>query len=230
MGLSDMVTCPPLCIIQARYGATRLPGKMCLDLGGETLIARAVRIARQAFGVEHVVVACPASDRESALGTELARLNVRTYWHDGDPRDLLGRFHECAHLYRWHAQAVIVRYTPDDPFKTVEALRRVASGERLPVELGGEAFTLNTLGRAQALTAPDDWGAREHLTNNLVLFPTDPPPCPPGEGWTVDDMADLDAARAILKHTHAAIHDHAGSPYGRGTGDLHDPQMGELIR
>lgn len=189
---------PPLCIIQARYNATRFPGKMLKRLNGESLIERAVRIAQAAFGEEHVVVACPAADEDGPLGSELQRLGVNRFYYSGDERDLLGRFHHCAHSFRWHAQAVIVRYTPDDPFKAGEALQRVANGERLPVELGGEAFTLNTLGRAQQLTAAEDWNAREHLSNNLILFPTDPPPCPPGDGWTVDDQAGLEAARKRL--------------------------------
>src|SRR5690242_10612729 len=44
-----VVNIPPLCIIQARLDSTRLERKMLLTLNGETLIARAWRIACEAF-------------------------------------------------------------------------------------------------------------------------------------------------------------------------------------
>lgn len=189
----------PLCIIQARYHSTRLPGKMLLPLSGETLIARGWRIACAAFGAAHVVVAIPASDEAGPLGQELARINARTFAWDGPESDVLSRFYHCAHAYRWHPDCVIVRYTPDDPFKSVDALMRVVRGERLPVELGGEAFTLGMLDAAQEWVAVDDDAgnvpAREHITR--ALFPTDPPPPPPGV-WTIDTQGDYDAACEIV--------------------------------
>lgn len=194
-----MVTVPPLCIIQSRYHSTRLPGKMLLKLGDETLIARAVRIAEAAFGKDQVVVAIPASDEAGPLGEELRRIDARVFAWDGPEADVLGRFYACAHRYRWHPDSVIVRYTPDDPFKSVDGLRRVAAGERLPVEIGGEAFTLAMLHQAMRATA---WfndrdeviagSSREHITR--AIFPTPPPPPPPGV-WTIDTAEDLEAAR-----------------------------------
>lgn len=186
---------PPLCIIQARYGSTRLPGKMLEWLGGETLIARAVRLAREAFDPEHVVVAIPFADRDSPLGVELDRADAQVFAWDGDEADVLGRFHHCAGRYRWHPQSVIVRWTPDDPFKDPALCARTAWGERFPVELGGEAFTLATLSRAFHTTSPEDLVPREHLGNHRTLFPFPPLPCPPGAGWTVDTAEDLAAAR-----------------------------------
>lgn len=197
---------PPLCIVQARYHSTRLPGKMLLTLGDETLIARGVRLACEAFDAAHVVVAIPKADEPGPLGDELRRIGATIFAWEGVENDVLGRFHACAHAYRWHPESVIVRYTPDDPFKSVEGLRRVAAGERLPVEIGGEAFTLGTLDEAQRTASSQyhTWvgdtpvviakspNPREHITH--ALFPTLPPPPPPGV-WTIDCQADLDAAR-----------------------------------
>lgn len=198
--------CPPLCIIQARYHSTRLPGKMCLRLADETLIARAVRIARTAFG-PHVVVSAPATDRDTPLGEEIAHLGAPVAWWPGDEADVLGRFHAVAHQYRWHPSAVIVRYTPDDFRKTHTMLRRVAAGERLPVEQGGEAFLLALLGYAETHTRPDD-PAREHIGNNLILFPA-PAPAPPDDGfpWSIDTAADFDAAERWMDAQRALLGD-----------------------
>ena len=46
-----------VCIIPARYGSTRLPGKPLLDLGGKTLIERVYERALQAQVPERVIVA-----------------------------------------------------------------------------------------------------------------------------------------------------------------------------
>lgn len=46
-----------VCIIPARYGSTRLPGKPLLDLGGKTLIERVYERALQAKVPEQVIVA-----------------------------------------------------------------------------------------------------------------------------------------------------------------------------
>lgn len=209
MGVREMA--PPLCIIQARYNSTRIPGKMLLKLGDETLIARGFRIACAAFGYDNVIVAIPKSDEDGPLGNELGRLDdpiippesrigAKVFAWDGPEDDVLARFYCCAHSYRWHPESVIVRYTPDDPFKTVSALRRVANGERLPVELGGEAFTLAQLyiahqrfhGRFFRVT-DDDSVPREHITH--ALFQMAPPKPPPGV-WTIDTQEDYEAAVA----------------------------------
>lgn len=174
---------PPLAIIQARIGSTRLPRKLLLPIDGEPLLRRVYRLTVEAFGAEHTIIALPAT----AENDELAALipGAQVFRWDGPENDVLGRFHACAHRYRWHPDSVLVRVTPDDPLKDPAAMRRVAAGERLPVEIGGEAFTLAMLDRAEVSS-----GEREHLT--YTLFPTLPPPPPPGV-WTIDTQADYDA-------------------------------------
>ena len=199
------MTIPDLCIIQARLHSTRLPQKMLLTLGGETLIARAWSFAVAAFGKDNCVVAIPAGDVGSALGEEVWKIGASWDAYDGDEQDVLGRFAACAHARRWHQDSVIFRYTPDDAFKDIDAMRRVANGERLPVELGGEAFTLAMLDEAHArepeFITPEHptLGSgrirnpkREHISD--ALFPFRLPPME-GEGWTIDTEADYEAAK-----------------------------------
>jgi spore coat polysaccharide biosynthesis protein SpsF (cytidylyltransferase family) len=204
----------PLVILQARLASTRLANKMLCDLGGQTLIQRAWGIACAAFGADDCVVAIPKGDEDGPLGAELDRIGANVFAWDGPENDLLGRFHACAHTYRWKPDATIVRYTPDDPFKSAEHLWRVVNGERLPVELGGEAFTLAMLDAAQALfryevysTFSESVGEvrhmpeREHLTRVLFPFALPPIGIP---GYTVDTERDLEAARALLAQREAA--------------------------
>ncbi len=187
---------PPLCILQMRHGSTRLPGKMLLPIAGETLAARGWRVASEAFGPDHCVVTAPAGDREGPLGEELERIQARVMYFDGDETDLLARFYVTAHTYRWHPASVIVRYTPDDPWKSVDALRRVACGERLPVEIGGEAFALAQLDAAFHGVA--DPSRREHLTFAFFDVPAPEPAALSHFQFgtsvlTIDTQADYDA-------------------------------------
>jgi spore coat polysaccharide biosynthesis protein SpsF (cytidylyltransferase family) len=201
----------PLVIIQARLASTRLPNKMLCDLGGQTLIQRAWGIACEAFGEDDCVVAIPKGDEDGPLGAELDRIGANVFAWDGDTADVLGRFHACAHTYRWKHDAVLLRITPDDPFKSAEHMWRVVNGERLPVELGGEAFTLAMLDaaneREELWTATVIHGAernryREHITHALFPFALPPIGIP---GYTVDTQTDLDAARAMLGHCEPII-------------------------
>lgn len=185
---------PPLAIVQARIASTRLPGKMLMDLGGKPLVRWATDAAVQAFGRENVVAAIPASEENDELARVLSEVCEVFRW-DGPENDVLGRFYHCAHRYRWHHETVIVRCTPDDWAKSASGLRRVASGERLAVEVGGEAFTLAHLGEMHRYWERGDF--RQHITKALFEFPPQPPP-PADHPWTIDTAKDLEAARAYL--------------------------------
>lgn len=180
----------PLAIIQARLGSTRLPGKVLMEVGGRSLVRRAWDASCAAFGCDHVVITVPSGDAE--LIEHIQEFGGCVEPWDGDENDVLGRFWSVAHKYRWHPESVIVRVTPDDPFKDPRQMVRVASGERLPVETGGEAFTLAQLDEWMWMSLQGE--EREHIGH---LVPGDAPPCPPGRGWTVDTLADLEAAREM---------------------------------
>jgi glutamate-1-semialdehyde 2,1-aminomutase len=175
------VNTPPLAIVQARLKSTRLPNKMLLKLGDETLIARAVRLTSFTFGAEHTVVAIPFPDWDGPLGDELRRIGAQVSTWFGAEHDVLGRFHHTAHSYRWHPDSVIVRITPDDPWKRPDEMLRVARGERRPVEWGGEAFTLAQLDVAHGRT--DSVADREHITHALFAVPG---PRMGNGNWTID--------------------------------------------
>jgi spore coat polysaccharide biosynthesis protein SpsF (cytidylyltransferase family) len=190
------VTLPALAIVQARMASTRLPGKVLLPLAdGRPILAHVYERAVAAFGKENVVVATPPSDANIPIGEWCIAHGVPCLSPVLDESDVLGRFRAVARSYRWHPESVIVRVTADDPFKSPEAMRRVAAGERLPVEVGAEAFTLAMLdaaiARCDGLTA-EQWPAREHITD--ALFPSRVPSPTDGQCWTVDTPADYERA------------------------------------
>ena len=172
--------------MQARYHSTRLPGKMLLPLGDKPLIAWAWRAATLAFRAEHVVVSTTNAAANRPLIDWADSVGAQWHAYAGEEADVLGRFRTVAHLYRWHPDSIIVRVTPDDPFKDPGMMWRVATGERLPVEQGAEAFTLAMLDN------PVNGTEREHLTRTLFRVP---PPDPPPGLWTVDAPEDYEAAR-----------------------------------
>jgi spore coat polysaccharide biosynthesis protein SpsF len=182
---------PPLAIIQARMGSKRLPGKPLLSIKGVTLIEIAWRNAVSIFGRENVVVAFPKTLENLPLSMFLANLGSQQFEYEGDEDDVLGRFHECASLYRNDPNAIVFRWTPDDPYKSPEAVARVLNGERLPVELGGECFTFKQLTLAHATVR--DAFRREHIS--YAMFDTPAPPAPPGL-YTIDTLDDYEAANA----------------------------------
>lgn len=202
---------PPLAICQMRLHSTRLPEKMLLPLGGKPLWRWAYDVAIHTFGSDNVVCAIPASDVDGPLGDSLREHGAEIFTYDGDENDVLGRFMACAHRYRWHPDSVIVRVTCDDPFKRVDALYRVSRGERLPVELGGEAFTLEMLDSAH-LNWEGRAREREHITYALFAYS---PPLPPKGLWTIDTPEDYALVIHLMNEW-------------RHAGHMPDPQMGEL--
>jgi spore coat polysaccharide biosynthesis protein SpsF (cytidylyltransferase family) len=181
-----------LCVIQARYGSKRLPGKMLMKLGGETLIERGYRLACGAFGKESVVIATPLTEENSPLHAEVKRLVAR-YTFYGEDDDVLLRFYRTAQLHG--NPSTIHRWTCDDWRKDPEMCRRVVSGETgIPVEIGGEAFTFAQL-KEWHETVTDPF-LREHIGHLITPNPVSPPD--DGLPWSIDTQEQLEAANNSL--------------------------------
>jgi spore coat polysaccharide biosynthesis protein SpsF len=97
-------------IIQARMGSTRLPGKVLIDLGGETVLAHVVRRLRRATLIEEIVVATTNSADDDAIVRECQRLSVRVF--RGEENDVLDRYYQAAQCIGADG---IVRITSDCP-------------------------------------------------------------------------------------------------------------------
>jgi len=97
-------------IIQARMSSTRLPGKVLMDVGGETVLARVVRRLRRAALIEEIVVATTSSTADHLIVRECQRLSVRVF--RGEENDLLDRYYHAA---QGISAEGIVRITSDCP-------------------------------------------------------------------------------------------------------------------
>jgi spore coat polysaccharide biosynthesis protein SpsF (cytidylyltransferase family) len=181
-----------LCVIQARMNSRRLPGKMLMKVGGETLIEIAWRKACEAFGEENVMFACSAGDVVTPLRRTISDFGAHAGWVSGED-DVLGRLYECAVYAGATPDTTIFRYTPDDWRKSVPAMQAVVAGEkRCPVEIGGEAFTFAQL-KEWHETVTDPF-LREHIGHLITPNPVSPPD--DGLPWSIDTAEDLARANA----------------------------------
>src|SRR3972149_5356383 len=61
-----------VCIVQARMGSTRLPGKVLLPLNGHSVIGEVLTRCRRIAGVDEVVCAIPLTKGNDKLADEAA--------------------------------------------------------------------------------------------------------------------------------------------------------------
>jgi len=170
-----------LAIIQARVGASRLPGKTLLDLCGEPVIAHVIRRIRAAEAVQDVMLAIPETPENDRLAAVGCAEGVEIF--RGPEDDVLTRYFRAAQLAP--EADVIVRITGEDVFKDPALINYAVTGFLVEwaeprtdgppsphyLHLGGETwpfgcdvdvFTREALAAAHrgAATAED----REHVT------------------------------------------------------------------
>jgi spore coat polysaccharide biosynthesis protein SpsF len=97
-------------IVQARMSSTRLPGKVLLDIGGETMLARVVRRVQRAISVQQTIVAATQGVADEPIVQECERLGVEMY--RGAEEDVLDRFYQAACAYE---ASTVLRITSDCP-------------------------------------------------------------------------------------------------------------------
>jgi len=165
-------------IIQARMGSTRLPGKVLMDLGGETVLARVVGRLQRARLVNKIVVATTDSACDDAIVLECHRLQVSSF--RGSEIDVLDRYCQAA---RGCAARTVVRITSDCPVidaqlvdETIRAFQQQcgdyasnAFSRTYPRGLDTEVFTITALERAwRDAHKPYE---REHVTPYFYEHP-----------------------------------------------------------
>ncbi|MFH2104583.1 MAG: glycosyltransferase family protein [Chloroflexota bacterium] len=99
-----------LAIIQARMGASRLPGKVLLDLGGEPMLVRVVERTKRASLLDAVTVATTTEVQDAAIAELCASRGYSCY--RGSMHDVLDRYYQAARPFD---PEIIVRITADCP-------------------------------------------------------------------------------------------------------------------
>jgi spore coat polysaccharide biosynthesis protein SpsF len=159
-------------------GSRRLPGKVLMDLGGETVLARVVQCLRRAARVHEIVVATSTSAEDDAIVRQCARLQVRCT--RGSEPDVLDRYYRSAEASSAEA---VVRITADNPLIDPEIVDAVvheflashcdyasnALEPSYPLGLDVEIFTRAALARAWREARKHY--EREHVTPYIYEHP-----------------------------------------------------------
>ena len=108
-----------IAIIQARTGSTRLPGKICMQIEGKTLLELFINRVKPSKKIQKIIVATTTLKQDDPIIDICKKANVEYY--RGSENDLLDRYYQCAKL---NGASIIVRITPDDPFVDHEVIDR----------------------------------------------------------------------------------------------------------
>ena len=158
-------------IVQARFGSTRLPGKVLKPLGSANVLQHVLRRCRKIPSVDSVICATTTSVRENEIVAVAETENVEVF--RGSEADVLGRYYLAAQESN---AEIVMRVTSDCPLidpgicEQVLALRDAESADYAcnnmppswPHGLDCEAFTMSALEEA-SLYAIDEYD-REHVT------------------------------------------------------------------
>jgi spore coat polysaccharide biosynthesis protein SpsF len=204
-------------IVQARLASTRLPGKLLMDLSGKPLLSRVLERVRAAGTIGRIVVATTTAPADEPLRSFLKDQGIELT--TGSEEDVLDRFYQAAR----HVQAqIIVRITPDDPFKDPEIIDRAVAmllkdpaldyvsntscdgsvKATFPEGLDIEAFTMSCLERLwKSAAKPSE---REHVTPYLFAHRDEFRSASFGNPedishlrWTIDYPQDFEMARQV---------------------------------
>jgi spore coat polysaccharide biosynthesis protein SpsF len=162
-----------VCVVQARMGSTRLPGKVLRDLAGQPMLTQMLRRLRTCVSIDEIVVATSIATSDDPIAELGVKEGMRVC--RGSEADVLGRIVEAAHA----AQAdVVVRVTADcpliDPWVTDRVIDELTTNgsaadyasnvlrRTFPRGLDVEAMFLDTLLRVDRLGRSK--AEREHVT------------------------------------------------------------------
>ena len=202
-----------VCIVEARFRSSRLPGKVLMPIMGKAMLARMLERVKRARTLDAIVVACPESYEDDAV--ERVAFESGALCFRGSEHDVLGRVVGAA---RASNADVIVEVTGDCPLHEPALIDKVLSDYRL----GGADFVSNILpystprgtdvrvfsakSLAEIAETSDDEADREHvslhywehpeqyrLRNVTTAFPADVA----NLRLTVDTEDDLRFVRAV---------------------------------
>ena len=160
-----------IAITQARYGSTRLPGKVLKTLHGKTLLAMHLERALGSKKIDKLIVATTTEPEASEIEKIALSLNCEVY--KGSTTDVLDRYYQAA---KKEAPDYIVRITSDCPLVDHRLMDKVIDtctkgkfdfcantlNPTFPDGVDVEVFSFAALEKAwKEATLPSD---REHVT------------------------------------------------------------------
>jgi len=154
-----------ICIIQARMGSKRLPGKVLRPLGNKTILGNVIHRLQKCKYIDGIVVATP--DREIVKEA----VNHGAHYYLGDEDNVLDRYYRCA---RFFSADRIVRITADCPYimpdivdRLIDEAKNYSYGSNVlrrtyPKGLDCEVFSIKNLNSAHYYATKQH--DKEHVT------------------------------------------------------------------
>ncbi len=159
------------CILQARMGSTRLPGKILLNIDEtDTIIEFLIKQINHSK-ISRLIVAIPGSNENDVLEEYLKKINVTCF--RGNECDVLDRYYQCAKKF---SLKHIMRLTGDNPLIDPEIINLAIDSydnekcdyltnsvnRTFPYGTEVEIFSFNSLENAWKNAEKDS--EREHVT------------------------------------------------------------------
>jgi len=207
------MTVENLCIVQARMGSTRLPGKTLMAMGGKTVLERVLERVSACRRISETAVATGIGAENLPIVKLCAEKNIRVFC--GSEDDVLDRFYQLARLIK---PGNIVRITADCPLLDPAVVDLVIKEHArsgadyttntipptFPDGEDVEVFTFAALERAWKKAAlPSE---REHVTpyirkrpGSFKIHSVKSTRDLSGKRWTLDDRADHKFISAVYR-------------------------------
>jgi len=218
-------------IIQARMGASRLPGKMMLELRGSPIVEWVYRRASRSRLLGELVVAVPDTQDNDTLESFLSGMGAKVF--RGSETDVVKRFYDAAVKY---GATDIVRICADNPLispRQIDVLieyftehpcdyayNHIPKNNTFPDGLGAEIVPFAVLERIdREAHAPSQ---REHVFNYIWDNP---------EKFTIKtfDPADQSIARPDLKLDIDTMEDYTRLQQSKIWIDMNDREIMNVI-
>ena len=109
-----------VCLVQARVGSTRLPGKILKEICGKTILHHEIDRLKKCKEIDEIVIATTDKEDDDKIVNEAKKLSVKYF--RGSENDVLSRFYYSA---KENNADIVVRVTSDCPCIDFEILDKM---------------------------------------------------------------------------------------------------------
>ena len=109
-----------VCLVQARVGSTRLPGKILKEICGKTILHHEIDRLKKCKEIDEIVIATTDKEDDDKIVNEAKKLSVKYF--RGSENDVLSRFYYAA---KENSADIVVRVTSDCPCIDYEILDKM---------------------------------------------------------------------------------------------------------
>lgn len=205
-----------VCIVQARVGSTRLPGKVLKEICGKIVLEHVIDRLKRIKNIDEIVIATTTSEKDNVIVKECQRLAVRYF--RGSEEDVLARYYYAA---KENNADVVVRVTSDCPLIDAKVSENIIQfyidnkdnyeyvsntiDRVYPRGLDTEIFSFNALEKAfdEATSKRDKEHVTPYIWDNPKIFKI--AQYKNGEDysdlrWTLDTEEDFNLITKVYEH------------------------------